>query len=49
MFLIEGSKPKLKQEDAFNARPFFKVLFGKYPTYLMKLYVLLRYKYMYKL
>lgn len=29
MFLIEGSKLKLKQEDAFNARPIFLDFFWK--------------------
>lgn len=37
MFLIEGSKLELKQEDAFNARPIYLVFFGKYTTYLLKL------------
>lgn len=51
MFLVEGNNPELKQEDAFNARPFFEVSFGKYPTYLLKprqIVFSLRYKYMYK-
>ncbi len=31
MFLIEGSKPELKQEDAFNARPFLKSFLANTP------------------